>query len=786
MAKLSTAAHPLRVSTPVDQDRPLTLLAFTGKEAISQLFHFHLDVLDENPGDLPFEKLLGQGIGFFLQERLFTGIVARIGQGLRVQPPGEGPSTRYRIEVVPSVWLLTKVFQSRVFQQQSVKQILEKVFKGFKVDFTGLKGKYLPRQYCVQYRETDFNFACRLMEEEGIFYFFRHTDQGDQLVLADTPAEQAGQVHPDLPTEPRTLMFGVTRSGARSREDSVQSWEKVQELRSGKYTLWDHCFQLPRPPGFQNLQAQDTLANHKIKAGTADHTLEVAGNTALEVYDFPGGYAKRFDELEKGGAPAPGDQDLSNIPAAGKRAAEVRMQAEATPSLVILGTSRFRHLLSGHKFTLSRADHLNANGPYLLTSVGHSASMADNTSSGDGQAAGRLVYNNSFTCIPVHPDFPFRPPRVTPKPVVQGVQTATVVGSGGAGEEIHTDKYGRVKVQFHWDRAGDHNARPDQGTFKDSSCWVRVGTPWAGKQWGMIHIPRIGQEVIVDFVEGDPDQPIIVGSVYNAENMPPYKLPDHKTQSGVKSRSSLRGTPDNFNEIRFEDLKGKEQIVIHAERDMATSVEVDHSLSVGNNHSATIGTDSKGDPKKNGKSTTTIFGDTKITITKGDYSFTVAAGKADITVKGPVTEVFQNTQKTTVTNGIDITSESNHIHLTAPQEIVLTVKGSSITIKPDSIVLKSAEIHFDGGTKVTGKAPNIGFEGTTDFKAKAPTVIIDGTTEATYQGGVVNVTGKSKMTAGVGGQTVMCDSGKVAVSGAMIQSAAQGNHEITGALVKIN
>ena len=236
----------------------------------------------------------------------------------------------------------------------------------------------------------------------------------------------------------------------------------------------------------------------------------------------------------------------------------------------------------------------------MLTSVSHTARQAGYRS---GESDGG-TYENQFTCIPAA--VPYRPSRTTPKPVVPGTQTAVVVGP--AGEEIFTDKYGRVKVQFHWDREGKNDA--------DSSCWVRVGTPWAGKNWGMIHIPRIGQEVIITFLEGDPDRPIIVGSVYNADMMPPYELPQNKTQSGLKSRSTLQGTPDNFNELRFEDKKGEEKIYFHAEKDYEQVVE--------NNFTQKIGFDKK-DP---GKQTIDIYADRTTTLETGNDKTQIKTGQS--------------------------------------------------------------------------------------------------------------------------------------------------------------
>jgi len=309
-----------------------------------------------------------------------------------------------------------------------------------------------------------------------------------------------------------------------------------------------------------------------VPVGKVPHNLTAGDNSKLELYDWPGEYAQRFDGVDPSGSDRP--SDIQKIFEDNKRTVEIRMQQEALPALLIRGGSNCRQLTSGHKFTLTK--HFNADGAYILTSIRHSGSGA-----GDfrGLETGPFHYENRFECIPV--DLPYRPPQVTPKPVVHGTQSAVVVGP--TGEEIFTDKYGRVKVQFHWDREGKNDPT--------SSCWIRVGTSWAGKQWGVIHIPRIDQEVIVDFLEGDPDQPIIIGSVYNADMMPPYALPANKTQSGVQSRSSLKGGPANFNEIKFEDKKGKEVLSIHAERNQQISVEVDESHSVGHDRSKSVGHD---------------------------------------------------------------------------------------------------------------------------------------------------------------------------------------------------
>jgi type VI secretion system secreted protein VgrG len=549
MATYVQADRPLAVSTPLGKDGVL-LVGLTGHEGISQLFRFQLELLADNATTVGFDKLLGNVATVHLtladgKDRYFSGICSRVSEGAR----GE-MFTRYDLEIVPQFWLLTRKAQSRIFQQMTVPDILKKVLTGLKVTYE-IQGAFEPRDFCVQYRETDFNFASRLMEEEGIYYFFKHADDGHTMVLANTP-----QSHPDLPGRSR-IVFEELEGGARD-EDRIDRWVKSQELRSGKYTLWDHCFELPH----KHLEAEDIILD-SAKVGKVTHRLKVGGNDELEIYDYPGEYAQRFDGVDRGGAERAGD--LQKIFQDNSRTTKIRMQQEALPGLILEGSSNCRHFTSGYKFTLER--HFNADGQYVLTGVSHAASLPATYRSAEGSG---FTYSNTFTCIPAA--VPFRPVRTTPKPVVQGTQTAVVVGPPG--EEIFTDKYGRVKVQFHWDREGKGDS--------SASCWIRVGQSVAGKSWGSVFIPRIGQEVMVAFLEGDPDQPIIVGSAYNAREMPPYQLPDDKTKTVLLKSNSTPGG-DGFNEIRIEDKKGEEQIFIHAERNQDIRVKKDLLEFVGEN-----------------------------------------------------------------------------------------------------------------------------------------------------------------------------------------------------------
>jgi type VI secretion system secreted protein VgrG len=495
--------RPLRVSTPLGPN-VLLLTGFTGRENISHLYTFHLDLLATNGTDIPFDKLLGKKIVTTIRtqmagERFFSGICNRVSEGVR-----DSHFTHYRMEVVPQFWLLTRRIQSRIFQHETIPDILKKVLKGLDVEWQ-LQGDFDARDYLIQYRESDFAFASRLMEEEGIFYFFKHSADGHKLVVANNVG-----AHPDVPVTAEVPFDTKKNESGTNLDVHVWHWEKTQEIRSGKYEVWDYCFEMPD----KHLEA-DSEIQSTVEVGTVEHNLQVANNNPdLEIYDWPGVYAQRYDGIDRGG----GDQsgDLGKIFKDNERTATIRMEEEAVHSILINGVSNARQLTSGHKFTLNK--HFNADGEYVLIGVDHRAHLGfDYRSSGSSD----FIYENTFTAIPV--GLPFRPRQITPKPVIQGPQTAKVVGPPG--EIIYPDKYGRVKIQFFWDRQGKFDL--------DSSCWVRVSQNWAGGTWGGMFVPHVGHEVVVEFEEGDIDRPLITGRVYNADNMPKRPLPDHKTQSVI-------------------------------------------------------------------------------------------------------------------------------------------------------------------------------------------------------------------------------------------------------------
>ncbi len=542
--------RPLAITTPLGKD-VLLLSSFRGSEAISELFSFQLDLLAQVETPVHFDSLLGQHVTVELRlpsekTRFLNGIIKSFTQGSR-----DDIFTHYRAEMVPQIWLLAKRVRCRIFQRLAVPDILHEVFAGMDVTYE-TTGTYLPRDYCVQYRESDFDFASRLMEEEGIYYFFQHSDGTHKMIVSDSTNR-----HPAVPGEDKVIYDEI--AGTVGQGSLVRSWEKTQELRSGAYTLWDHCFEMPG----KNLEAKERTVE-SIVAGKVTHKLHVGGNDHLEVYDYPGGYAQRFDGVDRGGTPQP--QTLKDVIKDGERTVRIRMEQEEVEGLRIEGTSGCGQFTAGHKFTLEH--HFDGDGEYLLTRLQHNARMGEGSYRSAG-AASDFHYENRFTCTPTA--LPYRPQRRTHKPVISGVQTATVVGPPG--EEIFCDKYGRVKVQFHWDREGKNNA--------SSSCWLRVAQVWAGKGWGAFFWPRIGHEVVVVFEEGDPDQPLIVGSVYNAQNMPPFSLPKFSTFGGFKS-CSVEGSPSkNYNGLLFVDAKSHEHLAIHSERHMVIYAEYDRTYRVG-------------------------------------------------------------------------------------------------------------------------------------------------------------------------------------------------------------
>lgn len=561
MSTFTQDGRPLVLETPLGKDI-LLLASLHGVEGMSRPFHFTLEMLNEPAKAVTFSKLLGQPVTATLSisgapVRHINGVVTRLVQGGQVHAAdGKTVLNRYRAEVAPKFGLLRKRIQNRIFQQMTVPAILAEVLGGLDVRFA-IASQYSPRDYCVQYRESDFAFASRLMEEEGIAYFFEHTATGHTMVVTDVPTTFAS-----LPEQSRLIYTTVENTPATDRR--VHDWEKQQDVVSGQYSARDHAFELQD----HDLEYQQTLSGD-VTVGTVSHALAVGPAKDLTIADYPGRYAQRFDGVSADGQ-AQADA-LEKVFDDGPRTVRIRMEEEAADSLKIRGAGDYSHLTPGYTFTLER--HFDGNGDYLLTEVEHTVSIGDSYLTGEGAS---VVYSNRFECIPK--GLTYRPQRVTPQPCISGPQSATVVGPSG--QQIYCDKYGRVKVQFRWDRQGQHNSK--------SSCWLRVSQPWAGKGFGSFHLPRVGQEVVVAFEEGDPDRPIIIGSVYNSTDAPPFPLPEKAAQTGIKS-STINGEAANFSGLGFDDTPGFEHVQLHSERHQTQSAEANLFVNVGQEHHVSIG-----------------------------------------------------------------------------------------------------------------------------------------------------------------------------------------------------
>lgn len=587
MPSYSQDGHVFRLTTPLGKD-VLLLRGFRGTEAISELFDLELDLVSENESDVRFEAVVGQGVTISVDGpdgapvRWFHGLCSELEEGGRETLEADKKTfTAWRMRVVPKVAMLGLVHRSRVFQESSVPDILRKVFSGYDVDYD-LTATYDPRETCLQYRESDLSFAFRLLEEEGIRFHFRHADGSHTMVLSDQL-----QRYTDLPGV-SSIRYEPVLGGVRD-EDRITGWRKRQALTRGKVTIWDRSFEMPA----QTLEKQNVLLPD-VQVGTVAHRLQLGEWEKRELYAFPGGHAKPYDGVTPGG----GDRaaDLQKIFPYGDRRVRVMMEREEARAVEIEGEGHVRHLSAGWAIALE--NHHDGNGRYLVTRVVHHAENGIFRTDGSGWA-----YENSFTCLPAATRY--RAPRSTARPVAQGPETAIVVGPQG--EEIYVDKYARVKVQFYWDREGKRDPM--------SSAWLRVATPLAGTGWGSWAVPRIGQEVLVDFLHGDPDEPVVVGALYNAANMPPQTLPENKSRTGLRTRSTLGGTSDEFHEVYLEDRKGQELFYVQSQKDFHRLVKNNDRLQVGVKQGTT-------DPP-DGSQAQEIWKNRTVNVAKGDDALAV-------------------------------------------------------------------------------------------------------------------------------------------------------------------
>jgi type VI secretion system secreted protein VgrG len=655
-----------------------------GEEELGRPFVYELSLLSER-GDLVLSDLLGQVVTVALDfpdmagVRYFNGYVTRFSR--------QGVHRNYHVysaTIRPWLWLLSQPSNCRIFQNKTVPEIIKDVFRGHGMtDFQeSLTGDYSPREFVVQYRETDFNFVSRLMEGHGIYYFFTHQIDKHTLVLADSEG-----AHNKVPGYEEVPYF---RPGSmqQSLPDHIDGWEDAQQIQPGKVFLNDFNFETPKA----NLLVTRSAPNSHQKAD-------------FERYDYPGDYSKSHDgEL------------LARL-----RLEELKVQYEQAR-----GSGNARGLATGSLFELTGYPIDSENREYLVTSAAFSIEGPNYES--QAGAGDEETFRCRFSAI--DSKCPFRTQPGTPRPTVAGPQTAIVVGKDS--EEIWTDEYGRVKVQFHWDRDGKDD--------ENSSCWVRVAQMWAGANFGAINIPRIGDEVIVDFLEGDPDRPIITGRVYNADNMPPYALPGNKTQTGIKSRSTKGGNPDNFNELRFEDLKGDEEVYLQAEKDLNILVKNDETRDVGhdrvknvkNDETSTITGNRSEDVGKDEK--IAIHGNRSETVDK-DETITITGARSEsvgkdetISITGKRTETVSKDEKISITGarqvdvgkadtlsvgagrtqnitGDDQVTVTKKLHFDAGDEIVIKTGDASITMKKDgTIILKGKDVSITASGKINANA----------------------------------------------------------------------------------
>ncbi len=644
---LSQAHRWLAVNTMLGED-VLLLANFSGSETLGRLFQFNLDLRSEKH-DVKFEDLIGTNATVRMEiagdePRYFNGYISRI-----VQSEAIGGLAQYQATVVPWAWFLTRIADCRIFQELTVPDIIKEVFRsrGYSNFKDALSRTYPTWEYCVQYRETDFNFVSRLMEQEGIYYFFIHEDGKHTLVLADSST-----AHTPVPGY-ETMRFLPQGQGSNEL-DRVRDWSFEKELQSGAYAMRDFDFKNPK----NDL----TVVASKSRPHAASD---------LEVYDYPGEY------------------DLGSD---GEAYARVRIEEIHSQYETAAAGSDVRGAAAGRTFTLADHPRDDQNREYLLVSTSYSAHVDEYGSGGGGGGSGQS-FQCSFSAIPA--DQPYRSQRTTPKPLIQGPQTAIVVGK--AGDEITTDEHGRVKVKFPWDRAEEHNEK--------SSCWIRVAQSWAGKKWGAMFIPRVGQEVIVEFLEGDPDQPIITGRVYNGDSKPPYDLPANATMSTLKSLSSKGG--GGFNEIRFEDKKGEEQLFIHAEKNQDIRTKKDVFEFVGNNRHLIVTTDQFEQVKNNRHETVDndhheeVKNDRHVKV--GGKEALEVTGSRSLTVKGDVIDVFKANHSEQTTGNIYL--KGAMIVIEGSTGVTIKCGGNAVVIDSAGVTIKGSMVTVDGQTVMIASGP---------------------------------------------------------------------------------
>ena len=656
----------------------LMLSRLVGREQISRPFEYQLSLYGGEPGSdgaVDPDQVLGQpvtvtfntGSGTSTDQggtRHFNGIVtefAEVGYNTRYH--------EYHAVLRPALWLLSRRADCRVFQNMSTPDIVAEVFKqaGSIDNRLALSSTYQPWEYRVQYRESDLDFITRLLEHEGIYYYFEHSDGKHELVFADDVAKLTSVDGYDK------VPFILASAPAVLRErDSLSEWAVYRSFQAAAFASVEYNFETP-----------------SAAANAASPVPKRKDSSTYEIFDYPAGA-----------------RELTA--AAVQSVAKLRAEQLQAAQSVCRASGDAAGLSAGRLFTLAGHPRTDLNQKYLVTaaSLDLTSDVAQTTAGG---AATPPATQFHIAIDAVEADVPYRPERVTARPVIQGAQTAVVCGPSG--KEIWTDKYGRVKVQFHWDRVGKSD--------DSSSCWVRVASSWAGKSWGVHQVPRVGQEVVVSFLEGDPDRPLVIGSVFNALQMPPYTLPDNATRSGVMTRSTLDGTTDNFNELRFEDEKGSEEIYLHAEKDLQVVVENNQTISVG----AT--------KKDKGDRTATIQHDDSLTV----------GNDLTVTVTGKESRTISKDRAATVA-GADSVDVAKKYTLTAGEQITLSCGLAQIVLKMDGTVeISGKEVSLQGTAKATVDSAQTTVSGTQVSVSGTKAAIAGSGTLDLSSGGVASLKG---------------------------------------------
>jgi len=637
------------------------LAGFEGHEVISGLFEFQITALSENL-DVDADSIVGKSCCVEIKDekgRFFHGYISEFTYG-EVTAGGSGVAFReYRMQMVPWLWFLSQTNDHRIFQEKTTKEIVELVFQdlGFS-DYEFNVDAATAREYCVQHNESDLNFVSRLLEEEGIAYYFKHEKSKHTLVMVDQK-----NAYDELPETKLEYSKGTTS------DTQIFSWEHLYKFKKGQWTLNDYDFKTP---------TRDLIANIASKS-------KFANNKKFEHYEYPG--------LFESGA--------------GSTLVKVRLDAEETDRDTALAKSNCATFYAGGRFALAKHSAASERGEYIILSIYHRAEDRSYYMQGEQGSS----YSNEFVCTPS--DIHIRPKLEHQKPFMRGPQSALVVGPSG--EEIYVDEHGRIKVQFIWDREGKKD--------ENSSCFIRVMQTWAGNQWGASFIPRIGHEVIVDFLDGDPDRPIITGTVYNGKNKPPF---ESKTQSGIRTRSTLEGSASNCNEFRFDDKKGAEQIFFHAEKDLDTEVENNETLTVendrtknvSNNESATIGNNrsksvGKDETESIGKNKSISVGENHSESIGGDKSLNVSGehnesiGKAmTISVGKDLKESVSGVYQESVTK--EYALKAKEITMTADNQITLKTGSAKIVMKKNGdITISGKNINVKGSGNVVLKGSKV-------------------------------------------------------------------------------